>query len=77
MMTTKLNSEKLLLRNLKDAGCNQDLIERFLELEEAGKKQEQLHLLFAYRADLLEKLHMSQNKLDCLDYLVYEIRKNK
>ena len=35
MMTTKLDSEQLLLRNLKDAGCNQDLIERFLELEEA------------------------------------------
>lgn len=77
MMTTKLNSEQLLLRNLKDAGCNQELIRRFLELEETGKREEQLHLLFAYRANLLEKLHMSQNKLDCLDYLVYEIRKNK
>ncbi len=77
MVTTKLDSEKLLLRNLKDAGCNQELIRRFLELEEAGKREEQLHLLFAYRANLLEKLHMSQNKLDCLDYLVYEIRKNK
>lgn len=77
MVTTKLDSEKLLLRNLKDAGCNQELIRRFLELEEAGKREEQLHLLFTYRAGLLEKLHMSQNKLDCLDYLVYEIRKNK
>lgn len=69
-----MNKKQLLLRNLKDAGCSQKLIERFLELEQMGRKQEQLHLLFMYRADLLEQLHASQSRLDCLDYLVYEIK---
>lgn len=77
VMLTNTNNERLLLQNLKDAGCNSKMIKRFLELEQLGKKQEQLHLLFMYRADLLEKLHISQNKLDCLDYLVYKIKKNK
>lgn len=70
-----MDEKKLLLRNLKDAGCNQNLIEKFLELEQSGRKEEQLHLLFMYRADLLKQLHISQSRLDCLDYLVYKIKK--
>lgn len=70
-----MDKKELLLRNLTDAGCSQSLIERFLELEQTGRKQEQLRLLFMYRADLLEQLHISQSRLDCLDYLVYKIKK--
>lgn len=65
-----------LLRNLKDAGCVQEDIERFLELEQEGKSREQLRLLSLHRAHLLDQLHVSQQQIDCLNYLIYNI-KNK
>ena len=65
-----------LLRNLKDAGCVQEDIERFLELEQEGKNREQLRLLSLHRSHLLDQLHVSQQQIDCLNYLIYNI-KNK
>lgn len=76
-MNTEEKNEQLLLRNLKDAGCNAEMIARFFELRNTGNRHEQLKLLFSHREDLLQKLHKSQNRLDCLDYLVYNIKKFK
>lgn len=76
-MNTEEKNEQLLLRNLKDAGCNAEMIARFFELQSTGNRHEQLKLLFSHREDLLQKLHKSQNRLDCLDYLIYDIKKFK
>ena len=76
-MNTEEKNERLLLRNLKDAGCNAEMIVRFFELQSTGNRHEQLKLLFSHREDLLQKLHKSQNRLDCLDYLIYDIKKFK
>lgn len=76
-MNTEEKNERLLLRNLKDAGCNAEMIARFFELQSTGNRHEQLKLLFSHREDLLQKLHKSQNRLDCLDYLIYDIKKFK
>ena len=64
-----------LLQNLKDAGCDPDIIARFMTCQEAGKAKDSLRVLAAQRAVLLEEVHASQAKLDCLDYLIYQIRK--
>ena len=76
-MNTEEKNERLLLRNLKDAGCNAEMIARFFELHNTGNRHEQLQLVFSHREDLLQKLHKSQNRLDCLDYLIYDIKKHK
>ena len=61
-----------LRQNLLDAGCDSSQIEVFEHLAESGDR---LDLLEAHRKDLLEKLHQSQRQIDCLDYLLYQLRK--
>ena len=60
-------------RNLVDAGCPEALIEEFATLKGAD---EQVRWLRRYRRDLLSSIHTEQQKLDCLDYLIYSLRAN-
>lgn len=66
---------RALLDNLADAGCGPEFAERFLALEHAGQHQEQLNLLSDHRRRLLDCLHREERRIDCLDYLVYQIEK--
>lgn len=70
----EMTEEDRLLRNLQDAGCNSDTIEKCLQLNKAGKQQEQLRLLSLHRASLLDRVHVSQHMIDCLDYLIYTMK---
>ena len=65
-----------LLQNLKDADCNPDLITKFLQFEEIGSISGQLKLLFRHRKVLLDKLHLNQKQIDCLDYLIFSLEHN-
>ena len=40
-----------------------------------GKNTELLRELAVYRRQLLEKLHIDQKQIDCLDYLIFQIQK--
>ncbi len=64
-------------RNLKDAGCGDDMIDRFLELDEANRRTQQRRLLSCYRRCLLAALHEQQYKIDCLDHLIYEMENER
>ena len=70
-----LDSIESVEQNLKDAGCYSDMIEGCLKCLEKGQLREELRRLERYRRSLLEKLHVEQKKMDCLDYLIYKIRK--
>lgn len=59
-------------QNLIDAGCNKKTIERFLD---CVTKEEQLWILNIQRKQLLEDYHNDEKKLDCLDYLVNQLKK--
>ena len=72
-MDSHSQTERLLIRNLEDAGCSETDIQRFLQLGQEGKQREQLRLLTMHRATLLDQLHVSQRQIDCLDYLIYQI----
>ena len=72
-----LTEEQLLIRNLKDAGCGKMEIERYFKMRAEGKEQEQFRLLSAHRVKLLDQVHASQERLDCLDYLLYSMRNKK
>ncbi len=67
----------LLLRNLKDAGCNEETINKYFQLQEEGREKEQYRLLSQHRRSLLDKMHNSQNMIDCLDYLIYSLKNKK
>lgn len=71
------NMDKATLRNLKDANCNRNLISKFFLFEKNGKTMEQLRLLAVHRKNLLDKLHKSQERIDCLDYLIFKIKEKQ
>ncbi len=62
-------------QNLRDAGCSDEFIASFLRVWEAGTMEEQLRLLSRQRCRLLDCVHAEQRKLDCLDYLRYQLEK--
>ena len=61
-----------LRQNLMDAGCDGSQIEAFEHLAAEGDR---VDLLEAHRKALLDQLHRSQRQIDCLDYLLYQLRK--
>ena len=68
---------RALLENLEDAGCDSNFSERFLVLERSGQYREQLRLLSDHRRLLLNRLHQEERRIDCLDYLVYQLEKRR
>lgn len=75
-MDTLQEKDVLLLRNLKDAGCDTQTVEQFFQLQNECKIQQQLRLLSRQKNLLLRKVHENQAKVDCLDYLIYSIKSN-
>ena len=73
LMQTNTTQETL-VQNLKTAGCSAELIARFMSCREAGRTQDSLRVLALHRATLLDEMHANQSKLDCLDYLIRQIR---
>ena len=65
-----------LLENLEDAGCDSKFAELFMALEQSGQYREQLRLLSDHRRQLLDRLHREERRIDCLDYLAYQIEKH-
>ena len=63
--------------NLEDAGCGPEITAYFLALERAGQYQEQLKLLSDHRRQLLDSLHREGRRIDCLDYLIYQLEKRR
>lgn len=66
-----------IIQNLKDAGCDAEMIEKFVADLQKGKEVNNLKLLAGHRKKLLESLHKDQKCIDCLDYLVYQMKKEK
>lgn len=67
--------EDSIIQNLKDSGCSNEIIESFVADLRTKKYSEGMKLLAAHRRRLLEELHREQKQIDCLDYLVYKIKK--
>ncbi|MEG0274676.1 MAG: hypothetical protein RR690_06055 [Longicatena sp.] len=66
-----------LRQNLLDADCSEKTIAQFMQLEESGQMKEQLRLLSCHRCKLLQEVHERNKKLDCLDYLMYQLKKQQ
>ncbi len=68
--------ERAYYQNLIDAGCTKQAANQMLILLQSGKKGQVCKLLAEYRSELLNRLHTDQRQLDCLDFFIYQIRKN-
>ncbi len=63
------------LQNLRDAGCTDEMVEKFMALEDTDDAEQQIRLLADHRRHLLETLHRDERRIDCLDYLLYQMHK--
>ena len=65
-------------QNLIDAGCTEASAEDVERLYQNGQTAEAIRKLRLLRCDLIEELHRSQRKVDCLDFLIRQTeRENK
>ena len=67
--------KETLIQNLQDAGCNQKIIDEFLDLLDKKQTDKIFILLSKYRSSLLEALHKNQKEIDILDYLIVDLKK--
>lgn len=66
-------SEKELIQALDDAGCDKITIDKFIKT--GGCPKDMLHILQQQRINILNILHPIQRQLECIDFLIYKIRK--
>ena len=62
-------------QNLKDAGCNAEIIKDFFSCEDEKRVDRQKALLEEYRKMLLKRIHKEEKKISCLDYLIFQLEK--
>lgn len=76
-MADASDKREVLLQNLQDAGCSGEVIAMCLRLAEENKTDKLLRVLSEHRGSLLETVHDCHKEIDCLDYLVYIIEKQR
>lgn len=59
-------------QNLLDAGCSEEFARRY---DEAATDAERIRQLRGRRRELLDDIHAEQQRLDCLDYLIYQLKR--
>lgn len=70
-------STQAVLQNLKDAGCTKEMTQQITMKLEKNDFEELSKLLEQHRSCLLNLIHDKEKQIDCLDYLVYQIKRNK
>ncbi len=70
-------SEEAIEQNLRDAGCDEDCICEFMEDMDQNKEAAGMKVLRKHRSKLLDAMHREPKRIDCLDYLIYQMQKNK
>lgn len=60
---------------MKDAGCDKEVITKICRLYADGQVPDAVKMLKRHRCCLMEQLHESQSRVDCLDFLVRQMEK--
>ena len=68
-------SKEQIIQNMKDAGCDDCCIQDFFYQYDNGNEKQWDKVLAVHRKGLLNQLHEEQRKIDCLDYLTFQLRK--
>ena len=68
---------EILRQNLIDAGCDQEIVQKCMDLSQGKKTAEIKRILARHRLTLLDTVHTEQKKIDCLDYLLYKMDKGQ
>ena len=70
-----MGNENTVRCNLLDAGCSDESASFVNGLVQTGRLTDALHEMKVIRCDLMDALHQSQRKVDCLDYLIRQTEK--
>lgn len=62
---------------LQEIGCNQITIEKYLKMSKENDIEGMVKMLSCIRCRVLEQIHEKQEKLDCLDYIIFKLKKDK
>ena len=76
-MAEATDRQGLFLQNLKDAGCTEATVSKCLTLAANNEMDELLRLLSGHKKELLKAVHTKQKEIDCLDFLIYTLRKQR
>ena len=75
-MANAADKTAVMIENLRDMGLDDEMTEKCLMLIGEKRYAELEKLLKAYRQTLLESVHKYNERIDCLDFLTYTLRKN-
>ena len=75
-MANAADKTAVLTENLHDMGLDDESVAKCLQMVESGQYQALDCFLKAYRQTLLESVHRYNDRIDCLDFLTYTLRKN-
>ena len=62
-------------QTLADSDFPAEARKKFLSCYDSGDLSEPLHMLTAHRGKLLDHIHKQERSLECVDYLIYQIKK--
>lgn len=75
-MPNAADKTAVMTENLRDMGLDAGDIAKCLQMAEAGQYQALERFLKGYRRTLLDSVHKYSDRIDCLDYFTYTLRKN-
>lgn len=67
-----INNNSDLFTFLCDIGCDDKTIEQYIKLEKEQKNAQQIKVLNQHREKLLRQCHVTQKKLDILDFYLFQ-----
>jgi hypothetical protein len=66
-----------ILQCLADSGCDKAAAAKFMDSLKAEDRNGAMKILEDHRKYLLDTLHGKQKCIDCLDYLIWQIKKQE
>ncbi len=70
-----MSIKEQLIQGLFDAGCSPETARKIGRLYEAGSFDEVLHQMKVQRCELIDEMHESQRKVDRMDFLIRNQKK--
>ena len=75
-MANAADKTAVVIENLRDMGLDDEMTAKCLMLIEEKRYTEFEKLMKTYRQSLLDSVHKYNERIDCLDFLTYKLRKN-
>ena len=75
-MANAADTEAVMTENLRDMGMDEEMIGKCLRMVMEKRFGELEKLLKVYRQALLDSVHKYNDRIDCLDYFTYTLKKN-